>query len=218
MKLFSETDYKSITDYVSLTSTDIEQTIKNFKLIFSPVRHEAVEWKLNLPPFIRPFYLEIYRDGKIPNQQEYIAKYKAYNRSQMNQICLSNEIAMGIEARLMRTYPSLVRDLHFTYYVYERLAHAKVIYNTALDLSEGIDLMIKYRNVYTAFALYTHTENAVNARFKKTFGHKSFGNVFYEELPIDMNNCAVVGDFFLYGSEPLRQIEERIAHNADAKI
>lgn len=216
MKTFKEADYNSIIDHVMLTSGEIEEIVKEFKLSFSSKRHEIVERKLKLPQFIIPFYKELYNHGKILNQLDYVARYHSYYKEYFDVNNFSLDIRLGIDARLMRTYPSLIRDLHFAYFAQEKLEDTKVIYNTRLDFHEGIDLMIKYNHVYTAFSLYTETERAADARLRKAFRHKDFTNVYYEELPINLNHCASVGNFFLYGNEALQRIKEKIIQNSGA--
>jgi hypothetical protein len=214
MKTFEEAEYSSIIDHVALTSSEIEQTVKEFKLSFLSNRHEKVEWELDLPPFIIPFYKVLNKYKIILNQLDYVSIYHSYYKDYFNENNFAQDIKTGIEARLLRTYPSLIRDLHFTYFAHEKLENAKVTYNTHLDFHEGIDLMIKYNHVYTAFLLYTETEKAADARIKKGFRHKNFTNVVYEELPVKMTDRKKVGDFFLYDAEELKKVQERIIENS----
>ena len=81
----------------------------------------------------------------------------------------------GIRARAFRTYPSLVRDVYFNKYIEERLGmKCRIIYNTRLDIEEGIDLMIVSQKNNYGISFFTDTNRAFTgnkswciARFRK---------------------------------------------------
>jgi hypothetical protein len=121
-----------------------------------------------------------------------------------------SEILVGLKARIFRTYPSLVRDLHFSLFVKENVEDAQILYNRKLDVEEGIDLLIKRDGIFYGINLYTDTPRAHIGRKKKANRHIQFENVEYIELPVEFNGSFKCGQFFLYGEKELTQIKKII--------
>ena len=117
---------------------------------------------------------------------------------------------LGLKARLYRTYPSLIRDLHFSKLLSERANNYKIIYNTNLDIKEGIDLLVIVNKINIAVNLYTKTRRAFVGRNKKENRHTIYDNITYIELPVEFNGSIKIGDFFLYGEREIFELETEI--------
>ena len=209
-KIYRPIDYPNQPDDIGLTSEDILKIIEQAPLTFFPTRNSAVEWKIRFPMFAEAFYDYIKKNKIVPGQQEFFDYFLLFNKEYFLEEKFSPGIMEGLKARIFRTYPSLVRDLHFNKYVKERLPDTDVRYHTELDTKEGIDLMISAHNRHYGISLYTQTKRALDARNKKQSRHVPFKNVSYKELPINLNECMKWGKFFIYGPAELNKLKKII--------
>jgi hypothetical protein len=204
LKKLKREDVTNILDQFPVTSDDIEKQISGYSLEFSQTRNQRVEWGMAFPMFVPPFYQFIRENnGTIPTQEEYWLFYLEENEDWFNENELTAELLEGLKARVYRSYPSYVRDIHFAKYLQDNATDIEVMYDIQLDIEEGIDLLIVKKGIPYAVNLYTDTQRANSARKKKTFRHKNYTNVVYVELPIELDDNHKHGKFFLYGKREL---------------
>ena len=203
--IFHPDDYPDLLKSIRLDAAGIKATVKNYSLRFLDIKDDFVEWKLNLPPFAEAFYQYILSENNIPPQSAFFDFYMQSNASYFAQKEILKEKLPALQARIFRTYASLVRDVHFSKYVRENLTSADVIYNTDLDISEGIDLMISVGELHCAVNLFTETKRAHDGKHKKQLRHIRFDNVVYLDLPLRMRRK--YGDFYLYGYPEFLKLE-----------
>ena len=178
---------------------DIESQLLNYDLNFPTLRLKQVEFGYKFPSFIKAFYQYVNIKQRVPNQKEFWEYYMAPLISNSD-ILKDDQTRLGLKARVYRTYPSLVRDLHFAKFLKAVIKpNATIQYNLALDQNHGIDVLLLWQKSYFAINLYVHTARAFEAREHKEYRHKRFDNVEYIELPVQFDHAKVVGDFFLYG-------------------
>jgi len=210
MRVYYPEEYDNLLEKIDLTAKDIAEQIKDFKLSFSKVRNNVVEWEMKLPMFVDTFYKIVVESTKIPEQKEFVNKYLEECHSIIGKD-LNDSIKAGIEARALRTYPSLVRDVIFNKYISEHCENLVVKYNIRLDVEEGIDMMLETKDgKYIAICLFTETARAYIGRAKKQYRHSKFENVEYEEVPVNFKGSVEWGDFFLYGDKEYKQIKTYI--------
>ena len=201
MHIYKQTDYTNLLQKIALSSEEIKSIVSEYTLTFSRERNQEVEWGMKLPMFVDAFYDFVLRKNTIPNQQESFAHYLEFNREFFNNLNRP-DLNSGIKARAFRTYPSLIRDIYFNKYIHERLGDkCDVIYNTRLDIEEGIDLMIVTSKGIYGICFFTKTSRAYLGRKAKTNRHLLFENVKYIEMPLDFKGSVKAGDFFLYGEK-----------------
>jgi hypothetical protein len=198
-------EFDSFFNHVDISSKIIEEQIVDFKLTFSSVRNQFVEWKLRLPTFLDSFYRFIYKNKRIPTQEEFWVAYQEDNVTFFTSNNFDNEIMIAIKARVYRTHPSFVRDIHFTCYVRERI-NGNVVYNRKLDVNHGIDMLIEYKEKLFGVNLYTATKISVGTRGDKQNRHEKHDNVNSIELPIEFKGSNICGDFFLYGEKEYNKL------------
>lgn len=201
MHIYNPQEYPNLLPEISLTSEEIRNLVANYILTFPQERNEEVEWGIKLPMFVDAFYAYIVEKQTIPNQKDAFDYYLQYNKDFFTNLNRP-DLDSGIKARAYRTYPSLVRDIYFNKYIEERLgSKCQIIYNTRLDIEEGIDLLIiTKKNIY-GVCLFTNTRRAYTGRKVKERRHIPFDNVKYVEMPMDFKGSVEVGDFFLYGEK-----------------
>lgn len=208
MKIFQPEKYKSLYDDISLTATQIEDMIKHYQLIFSQLRIRSVEWETQFPMFVPIFYRLIITNQNIPDQQEFWTAYKVENKEIVSGY--NEKTISALQARVYRTYPSLVRDVHFGLFLKKRLPECKIVYNIDLDIKEGIDLMIIHNNRYWAINLYINSSRAQIGRNVKEKRHIKFENVKYIELPASHKKNKI-GMFYLYGCDEFNLIKSTLS-------
>lgn len=202
--------YSNHLNLFNISSKEIETQLLSFKLEFLQTRNQIVEWEIRFPIFLNSFYKYIYNSKKIPSQIEFYEYYLSNNKQWFDKNSITNELMVGLKARIFRTYPSLVRDLHFAKLLSEKSSHYKIIYNTNLDVKEGIDLMIATKEKYFAVNLYTKTPRAFTGRIKKENRHTIYDNISYIELPVKFKGSTAIGDFYLYGEREIAELEKKI--------
>ena len=206
MKNLFHSEFPNFLDHVSLSSKELCLIIENYDLKFSATKNNDVEWCIKFPVFLTPFYKYLYHSGTILTQEKFYDYYLSENQFFFQEKKFSTEIMEGLKARIFRTYPSLIRDLHFNILTKENIPDAIVIYNRKLDIEEGIDQLLYINNEYYAINLFTETSRARLGREKKEFRHTQFCNVKYIELPVNFKGSYKCGQFFLYGQHELQQI------------
>jgi hypothetical protein len=210
MKYLDINSYPNLLDHLNLSSKDVTIQVEGYSLSFPQVRNEKVEWGIAFPMFLTPFYKYVYLNNKVLTQSQFYEYYLTENKTFFDANKFDVEILEGLKARIYRTYPSLVRDLHFSLFVNEKIEEAQIVYNRRLDVEEGIDLLIKLKDILYAINLFTDTARAHIGREKKVSRHTPFDNVQYVELPVKFNGSFKCGNFFLYGEAELNQIKKII--------
>ena len=194
--------YPNLLANVSTTAADVAQRVAGYPLTFLPIKDQQVEWEVAWPSFVYTFYSHL---DPIPTQAEFWAHYLADNALFFQQRPLTTATQTALQARIYRTYPSLVRDWHFALFLSERLPH-HVLYNPQLDVEEGIDLLVSHHGRLFALNLYTNTKRAYDGRLQKQHRHTPFSNMTYVELPVALKGSVMAGQFYLYGEREWRQV------------
>lgn len=208
MKIFKSAEYPNMHTYCKLTTDSICNEIAGYTLEFSNIRNDKIEYGIKLPIFLNSFYKYVYLNNRIIKQQEFYQYYLSENRHYFEQNRFNQDDLLGLKARIYRTYPSLVRDIHFSTFLKENFVEAEIIYNRRLDVVEGIDIMIIYRGLFFGINLYTDTKRSNDVRSKKLIRHSSFSNVNNIDLPVDLSSGHKVGKFFLYGNSAMTNIKK----------
>lgn len=208
--VFDLQHWDNLLDRILLDSKQIRAQITHYSLCFLPFIHEVVEWKTAFPMFVDAFYAYILVNERVPAQDEFYEHYLRFNADFFRNNSFDDKMEKGLKARIYRAYPSLVRDLYFGKYLSEEWIDASVLYHPRLDVEEGIDMMIVYRHVYFAIHLFTDTIRANRGRDRKQSRHKLFENVCYLQLPVRFNGSVQCGEFFLYGAEEMKLLQQCI--------
>ena len=198
-------------DLIKFTCKDVEEQIKTYQLVFDQTRNEKVEWRLKLPMFVPSFYNYVKSKNSIPNQNDYWRFYVSENKNYLTSLNLSKEEKIGVKARVFRSYPSLVRDLHFGLYIKKNNFFRSVFHNDFYDIEYGIDLIIENDDgAKIGLNLFTNTKAAQYARTIKKYRPKKSVDFACYEIPISFIGSKRCGDFFLYSEREIIMIVEKI--------
>lgn len=184
--------------------------IENYKLEFLPDKNPAAEWKIEFPMFLKPFYKFLLLKNSLPRQHEFYEYYLNENHAFFEAKDFDKETMSGLKARTYRTYPSLVRDIHFAIFMKAHFCGGEVIYNRKLDYYEGIDLLLVSRARFWGINLFADTDRSRFGRKKKISRHSPFSNVHYIDLPVCFQDHAKCGQFYLYGKNEFEQLMQKM--------
>lgn len=209
----------------SLTCETLEQKLEEMKYTGEKrVVDDKVE-NLLLPPIALTFYSLIYDMGNVPTEdlliEEYLGQeeYFGYLPDEKIEVTYNGVVTVvsmdGLISRILRTYPSLIRDFHFYLMSSESGLFEAVKYSFIDDYKNKIDLKIKYKEEWHNVGLMLGSKRSIFYRFKKRFRHKPV-DVIYIEL--DKKDAHWVGDFMLYTRNHINELWRQIKHNQSKKI
>lgn len=211
-----------MTKELTLTVAILEEKLKRITYTgMGKVKNSEVENTL-FPPVALSFYEYIFKYNDIPNCDDIVEIYfnKYFNYIANNQVSIminGRERVFNYEAvkaRILRTYPSLVRDLHFCLLIQESGQLGNVYYNFENDYKKAVDLELYYNNHKFTVALRIATQRSLFYKEVKKNRHDNLpSDIIDVELELNSNTYKV-GDFYLYGKNELRflksEIEKRI--------
>jgi len=187
---------------------EIEETIKDYDLIFPQLRDKEVEWKISFPFFVETYLNLIKENGKIPSQHEFVIEYFERNTEEINKLIDRDGKKRALAARLRRTYPSLVRDTYFLSLLNENDIDA--YYDMEKDVYEGIDMVVNYKGETFFVHCYVNTSYGTKARHKKNSRHDFEGK--HIDIFLDQEGVLkkTVGNFYLYSENHVEILIEKM--------
>ena len=163
-----------------------------------------------LPPFIQVFYYLFFQQYAVPSQDAFWQTYcnwteqaddrEVYFRHQSNTFA-----AQDVKNRLLRSYPSLIRDLHFYFVCLESCLFEEVVYSLKTDFERGIDLSITYKGNHFAVSIFTDTRRGRAFKQKKDKRH-DYSGVTEIILDVNLNDLNKKGNFFLMGYSHVQRL------------
>ncbi len=199
----------------TLTCDTLEDYLRNIRYSGeNRIKDEVVE-NLLLPPIALTFYNNFYECGIIPTETELIDEYleQEYFKIMGDEVEVSydNRVVVvskeGLIGRILRTYPSLIRDFHFYLMVYESREFDAVRYSFIDDYQGKVDLKILYKGKWYNVGLLLGSKRSLFYRFKKKFRHKDVDLIYIE---LNKSEADWVGDFMLYTQTHLKQLIKQI--------
>lgn len=210
-------DLRNVCDFlstISLTYIDIENQLVTYSLTFPKYKNDIVEHGAKFPMFNVAFYDYVKQYNRIPTQSEYIAHWFVINEQHpsVKMHSIDSDIRYGLECRMNRLYPSLVRDIHFALLLKSKVKgkDSIIFYDINMDLENDIDVGIIINKKCYALNLYINTDRSMAFRSKKVFRHNRFDNVQYLELPKQRTTSHMVGNFYLYGIDELKLVNQKL--------
>jgi len=182
-----------------LSSKEIEKQIENYKLDFPQVRDERIEWGTKLPMFVATFNKLIQEKGAVPSQDDFVKRYFEDNSAELSSVISSEIPKAGLEARLRRTYPSLVRDVHFESLLREN--GLDVTHDPHSDVFGGVDHVIRYQGHVFYIHCYVNTRAGRYGRRLKNRRHDFQGIHLNVPMALDAGTSKSAGDFYLYSEK-----------------
>ncbi|MCU0341171.1 MAG: hypothetical protein MUE30_14930 [Spirosomaceae bacterium] len=179
LDLTMDGDEIALTRRVQWSVADIEQQVALLPYSGENLPKDPAVEKAKLPPFALSFYKFLFFKGRLPTEIELWETYLTHfgntddgrifpkNRSSSNAY-----IADHVKARLLRSYPSLIRDFHFFLLCQNSLFFESVRYSLSKDYFSGVDLSVQYRGVVFQIAVMLNSERARQYKSQKYTRHQ----------------------------------------------
>lgn len=198
----------------SLTSQQLEETVSNYQYTGENRIKDSIVENTQFPPITKTFYSYVFENDNVPPPDVLVELYLAQDcfteippdkymiKYETTNATVSKE---GLIARILRTYPSLLRDLHFYLMAVESKLFQSVWYSLSDDFTKGIDIRVKYNDSWFDIALLQNTLRSKYFKDKKKRRHSGVNsNLIYVEL--DQEQSKRCGDFNLYTSHHIEQL------------
>ncbi len=209
-------DHIRQTKELKLSSAQLEEAVKYYEYKGEKrVVDEQVENML-LPPIALVFYAILHDDENVPSPDNLLKEYFkqpffSFVSEDKVKVSYGDCTALcdseSITARVLRTYPSLLRDLHFYLLANESNYFDAVRYSFKNDYEGKIDIQILHNNKWYNVGLLLNSRRSLFYKIKKQFRHKQT-NVLYVEL--DKNDCKMCGDYMLYTQQHIEKLLKMI--------
>ncbi len=183
-----------------LTALSVEELVGSFTYSGKNLESDPSVENAKLPPAIVAFYYFLFKKLSVPTEEEFINAY-----SEVHEIDLTNGPviyreknypAAAVRARLLRTYPSILRDFHFYLLLKESGRFQAVRYSLATDYHKGIDISVVCGDGEFGLSILLNTKRGRYFKKRKTYRH-DYGRVKEIVLEVDFNSLHKCGDFFL---------------------
>ncbi|WP_457562744.1 hypothetical protein [Caminibacter pacificus] len=210
----------------SWNSKTIEQEISNLDYNGEKrVKDDKVE-NAYLPPFIIAFYMYLFEKTKIPKEQELFKLYLDlfYDHINENNVKIkqkyidvyTNNIFSkeGVLTRLLRSYPSLIRDFHFLILCFESNLFDKSYYSLNIDYFDGYDIIVKYSGCTFGVSLHINSSRGNYYKNKKRYRH-TYNNLHEIVIKATKEECVEYGTIRLFTTKHVKQLKIKITEYLD---
>lgn len=165
--------------------------------------YDSVEYGKEFPLFVQFFYENIF-DGILLNDMEFFNAFLKKHFKTNGNFCTQINTGInypkdGIMGRALRTYPSLLRDLHFYLLCANMNIFDEVGYSLKAD-TLGYDLVVKQKGVKFGVALFVNTKKASFWKEKKEKRHGKY--------PVNKEICITINPY-IEGRDKIALYEEK---------
>lgn len=197
-----------------VTLNELERELKNIPYLGQRKIKDPFVENGKIPQINKVFYQYLFYFG-LPTPEELIQAYfkkhklhetKTHIKFKGDNRYYSKE---GVVGRIYRTYPSLIRDLHFYLLCQESNRFDDVSYSLQDDMN-GIDLKITYKGQEFAVALFVSTQRS---KMYKELKYNRHEELSIPEICIEMGLSKeknFVGDYALYQKTHLNYLTAKM--------
>lgn len=168
-----------------------------------------------LPPFIQVFYYLFFRYLKVPSEDEVFDTYLEWiGCSGEGPIKVDDKEydKNSIRNRFLRTYPSLIRDLHFLYLLQESKHFDLIEYSMEKDYYNGLDLKIIHEGSTYYISLFIDTQRSNYYKKRKTQRH-DYSEIIEIELKATFSSLSKIGEFYLLNNFHVQKVKDQIIYD-----
>ncbi len=202
----------------NMSSKQVEKIIKefNYSEYYAHYKNKKCDKTVEdeqFPVINLVFYKYIYENELIPSPKEIVDLYFEFYESELVQegcnVRFNGSIYKkeNIIGRILRTYPSLIRDFHFYLLATESKMFDKVFYSYKDDIN-GKDITIKQNDIVYVISLFVNTKRSRGYKIIKNIRRHEYINEI--QLPLNLNEAYKCGDFMLYRKKDLENIKIQI--------
>ena len=204
----------------TMTSAGLERQIATIDYEGAYSRYKNIKDENNVerakfPPVNYAFFAYTFGHAKVPDtvelQKIYFEMYKnSFAKMDGERIRYKDRVFSfpALQGRILRTYPSLVRDFHFYLLLCEDGGFEKGIYSCKNDIN-GRDIIIKHKGREHEVSLFVETSRSLYFKeVKNKYRHEYGGNEI--RVPLNLNKAAKCGDFRLYGKDDVLTVKAAV--------
>lgn len=197
---------------IGLTVKDLENQIS--ELVYSGEKRNVDQGVENFkfPPFIQIFYFLFFKRLKIPTETEFVNTYFENFGEVKNDFFHIEGRSFALEsvkARILRTYPSLIRDIHFIILLEQSRIFDTVRYSLRNDYFDGVDIWLEKDKIVYALSIFLNSNRSNFYKNQKRFRH-DYSNIREIELRVEKATFRKVGNIFLMGMDQVLEIFNKI--------
>ena len=192
-------------DLPIISTKDIERVLIEHSFDITPYRspERSMEAARCVPMMAIAFHPVTLDRGTIPSLDEFLTEYEESNQKFFDE--MGEGETAGVRYRAVKSYPSLVRDVHFVSRARELGATVK---RTLRDDFEGTDASIVTPRGERYIRLYYDSPRSRRLRMAKAMVHDISSD--HVDLPLTQENAAQVGNIYLYSTEAILELLDEI--------
>lgn len=205
----------------SMTIAELSAVLKKMPYHGEKLPHDAEAENMRMPPLVLTFYKHLMKAGRLLSDLELADQHlgRYYRQAEGGKVVLKEayqEYAkltrhpvseLGIRNRILRMYPSLVRDLHFYLLCHESGCFDKVSYSV-LDDYNGYDLTVYRGGEKALVRLMADTSRSNYYNNRKYQRHTLDANII--DLKIKIGSKEKCGVFYLYNASHLQLLIQHL--------
>jgi len=207
-----EGDTISVSRHLDISVAKVEEQVAKLSYSGAGLEKNPDVEKAKLPPFALAFYYHLFAQRRIPTEEELYDRYLSFSGQQAkkDKVVIDGEEyeSEGVRARLLRTFPSLIRDFHFYLLLNESGKFDKVTYSLSQDYYRGLDLCVYLAGSAFHLSLFIKTKRASLFKKKKYLRH-DYKGVTEIELALDFNSLSKHGDIALCSVSHVETVLEK---------
>jgi len=168
-----------------------------------------------LPAFIQVFYYLFFKNLYIPSENDFFTTYVEWLGGIKNGKLVYGDLQLdpqGIENRIKRTYPSLIRDLHFLYLLEDSKIFDNVEYSMQMDYFNGLDLKLSYKGKEYFISLFIDSTRGTYFKKRKKQRH-DYSEIVEIEFNLDFSGMSKIGNIYLLNNSHVELLIDRINSN-----
>ncbi|RDB06003.1 hypothetical protein [Runella aurantiaca] len=162
------------------TTKELEDQVANLHYSGENLPKDHAVEKARLPPFALSFYKFVFFKSRLPDETELWNYYLKQHFTPVDGDCVQvyirgtakTFVADSVKARMLRSYPSLVRDFHFYVLCLTSDRFERVRYSLHQDYFDGIDLSVVYAGVEFQVSILLNSPRAQMYKSQKYKRHE----------------------------------------------
>lgn len=197
-----------LTNGVDISAHGIKTAVSVAPPTFIDIRDSSVEYAPNFPNMMYTLWGFICVNRRFPSQTEYAHYFLSTHGN-----ALSSLDEKAVSARLLRAFPSLIREIHFYALVKESGFFQDVYYSAKLDVEDGTDLSVRCGGNEYGVSCYVHTERSLEYRRRKRSRPRN-PKANSIELPLDLSSGTTVNGWTFYNRNHVHVLLDHIIEYA----
>ena len=166
------------------------------------------------PPFIQAFLYLFFKNRRVPDENYLFDTYISWlGQVEAGKVRYDNVEynAEGIRSRMLRAYPSFIRDLHLYYLLQNSKRFDKVFYSLKNDYYHGLDIGLIHEGTEFFLSAFIQTTRGSNYKAQKYRRH-NYDGVNEIVLPLNFDELKKAGKIFLVSDKQLNNLINNITN------